>query len=316
MSYALPVAIKGDKKSLSPEARAAIQQLNGSAPWAFTLELLWAWGVVVGVIALAVWLDQWWMSLLAILVVATRQNVLGLLVHDQAHLLGYRGRFGDLLVNLFAAYPLLVLTVEGYAQVHLAHHRDYFGPTDPDYKRKCGPDWTFPMPAGKLARLFLSDALGLNVIRLMKGKAPMEDNPVFARRHAIPKWVRPLYFVLVAALLSWTGMWVVFLLYWLLPLLTVTQVIIRWGAICEHEYGAPKATVAESTPLIVLSWWERLLLPNLNFAMHPYHHYFPGVPFSRLPALHEIYEREGLIEENNVFHGYAAYLRFITRKLA
>ncbi|MCV2419350.1 fatty acid desaturase family protein [Paucibacter sp. DJ2R-2] len=312
----LPVAILGDKNSLSPNAREAIQKLNGAAPWAFTLELIWAWAVVIGFITLALHLNTWWMSLLTVLVVATRQNVLGLLVHDQAHLLGYRGRFGDLGVNLLAAYPLLVLTVEGYAQVHLAHHRDYFGPSDPDFKRKSGPDWTFPMPPGRLARLFLRDLLGINTIALMRGKKPAEANPVFARRNAVPKWLRPLFFLVLIGLLSWAGLWTAFLLYWLLPLLTVTQVIIRWGAICEHEYGAPKATVAESTPLIVLSWWERLLLPNLNFAMHPYHHYFPGVPFSRLPALHRIYEHDGLIEEKHVFRGYGSYLRFITRKPA
>ena len=63
----------------------------------------------------------------------------------------------------------------------------------------------------------------------------------------------------------------------------------------------------------LLSWWERLLLPNLNFAMHPYHHFFPGVSFSRLPKVHAIFEREGLIDERHVFRGYAAYLRYITR---
>ena len=27
------------------------------------------------------------------------------------------------------------------------------------------------------------------------------------------------------------------LLYWLVPLLTVTQVLVRWGALCEHKYN-------------------------------------------------------------------------------
>jgi fatty acid desaturase len=124
--------------------------------------------------------------------------------------------------------------------------------------------------------------------------------------------VRPLYFVLVAATLTLTGAWGLFLLYWVLPIVTLSQVIVRWGALCEHKYNLPGASVAESTPLIVLSWWERLLLPNLNFAMHPYHHYFPGVSFSLLPRIHEIYCREGLVNQENVFRGYSAYFRFIT----
>ena len=103
-----------------------------------------------------------------------------------------------------------------------------------------------------------------------------------------------------------------FLLFWLLPLLTVFQLIVRWGALCEHKYNLAGAGVAESTPLIVQRWWERLLLPNLNFAMHPYHHYFPGIAFSQLPRVHAIYEREGLIDQRHVFRGYGAYWRHIT----
>ena len=312
----LPAAVRGDRQSLPPAVRDEIQALNGARPLAFTAELAWAWAVIVGVVAWAVHMQAWWASLIAVVVVATRQNVLGLLVHDQAHLLGHRGRFGDLFVNLFVAYPLLVLTVEGYAQVHLAHHRDDFTSDDPDFLRKAGEDWSIPMPAARLARIALTDVLGLNVIKLVRGKKVAADNAAFARRHKVPRWVRPAWLLALLAVLTATSSWTLFLLYWLLPLLTVFQLIVRWGALCEHKYNLAGASVADSTPLIVLSWWERLLLPNLNFAMHPYHHFFPGIAFSQLPAVHAIYRREGLIDERHVFHGYLAYLRYITRPAA
>ena len=307
----LAPAVKGDKRVLSAAARSEIAALNGARPWAFTFQLLFAWGVMVGAVAWAVQLDTIWATVIAIIVVATRHIVLGLLVHDQAHLLGYRGKYGDLLVNVFAAYPLLVLTVEGYARVHLAHHRDYFTETDPDFVRKRGEEWSFPKTPLEIAKLFLADISGINTLKLIQGKKAELGDLAFARRHRIPAWVRPLYFVLLALTLTLTGAWGLFLLYWVLPIVTVSQVFVRWGAICEHKYNLPGASVAESTPLIVLSWWERLLLPNLNFAMHPYHHYFPGVAFSRLPRIHEIYSREGLVNDRNVFHGYRSYLRFI-----
>jgi len=217
-------------------------------------------------------------------------------------------------VNLFAAYPLLVLTVEGYAQVHLAHHREYFSENDPDFIRKSGEEWSFPKTRGEIAKLFLADALGINTLKLIRGKKQPRQGFVFARRYPIPIWVRPLYFVALAGALTWTGTWGIFLLYWVLPILTVFQVIVRWGAICEHKYNLPGASVPDSAPLILLSWWERLLLPNLNFAMHPYHHFFPGVAFGGLPKIHEIYCREGLVVHENLFLGYRAYMRFITKK--
>jgi len=311
----LAPALKGDKQSLSKEAAAEIAALNGARPLAFTLELVWAWAVVFAVVYWATHAGSMWVSLLAICVVTTRQNVLGLLVHDQSHSLGYRGRHGDLLVDLFAAYPLLVLTVAGYAQVHLAHHRSYFTDQDPDFLRKSGEDWSIPMSPARLARLFVTDACGINTLKLVRGKSRAGSDPALGRRrHPVPAWVRPTYYVALAVLLTWAHLWGAFLLYWVLPILTVFQLVVRWGALCEHKYNLPGASVAESTPLIVLRWWERLLLPNLNFAMHPYHHYFPGVAFSNLPRIHAIYEREGLVNQESVFRGYWQYLRFITNR--
>jgi fatty acid desaturase len=310
----LPPAVKGEKDTLSHAVAAEISQLNGARPLAFTFQLVGAWAVIVGIVLWATYVDAIWATVIAIIVVATRHNVLGLLVHEQAHLLGYKRKYGDLLVNLFAAYPLLILTVEGYAQVHLAHHRDYFSETDPDFLRKRGVEWSFPKTPRQTANLFLADILGINTLKLARGKTQSPQGFAFVRRYRVPAWVRPVYFVVLAGVLTWTEAWGIFLLYWVLPILTVSQLIVRWGAICEHKYNLPGGSVAESTPLILLGWWERLLLPNLNFAMHPYHHFFPGVSFSRLPKVHEIYCREGLINHENIFLGYAAYLKFITRR--
>ena len=308
-STPLPPSVKADRRALPADILSEISALNGAQPIAFTTTLLGAWLVIGCAVGGAMYLHSWWATAAAILIVATRQNVLGLLVHEQSHLLGYRGKYGDLIVNLFAAYPLLVLTVEDYAQVHLAHHRDYFSPDDPDYVRKSGEEWSFPKSRRALFRLFLTDLVGLNLVKLVHGKRSSRKNLAFARRYAIPVWVRPAYFLVIAALLTYVGGWTAFLLYWLLPLLTIMQLLVRWGAICEHKYNLPGASVAVSTPLILLSMWERLLLPNLNFAMHPYHHYFPGIAFTRLPRVHEIYCREGLVDHANTFHGYRAYLK-------
>ena len=65
--------------------------------------------MIVVAIAAAVHIGTAWAAAIAIFLVTTRHNLLGLLVHEQAHLLGLRGRFGDLIVNCLAAYPLLVL---------------------------------------------------------------------------------------------------------------------------------------------------------------------------------------------------------------
>jgi fatty acid desaturase len=307
----LPIAVRADKAGLPAGLLAELKGLKTRRPGRFFLEAAYCWAVVFGAIATAVHLDNWLVSTLAIFIVATRQNVLALLVHEQTHCTGMKAYPGDIVTNLIAGYPLLVLTVEGYAQVHLAHHGKYFTGDDPDHLRKSGEEWNYPMAPLKFLRILLGDILGLNVVKLIKGKKAASGGESFARRDDMPKWLRPTYYLGLAALLTATGTWGIFLLYWVLPLVTITQLIIRWGAVCEHQYNRPGASVQETSPLIVLKWWERLLLPNLNFTYHIYHHYFPGISFSQLPKVHAAFVKYGLVDDSAVFYGYWSYLRFL-----
>jgi fatty acid desaturase len=299
----------GDKDRLSEQAGARIRDLSGARPVAFLSQAVGAWGVIIAVIALAIRIDQIWMSVLAVVIVATRFNILALLVHEQVHFLGLRGRYGDSIVNAIAAYPLGI-TVGDYAGVHLSHHKYFFTEDDPDFLRKSGADWNFPMPPVHLAKLFLSDFLGLTFIKLVMSKR-LDGAHSFKRPHPTAKWVRPVYYLVAAALLTYMGTWLVFLIYWVLPLMTVFAAIVRLGAITEHIYDLPSATVVDASPLMLQKWWEKLLLPNLNFSLHPYHHYYPGVAYCNLPKVHEIFRREKLVNEENIFHGYWAFLKYL-----
>lgn len=309
----LPSMVKGGRGALSQEARNKIRGLMGPRPAAFLFQLIFAWIVIFGTIVIAEYLDAWWATIAAILIVATRQNVLALLVHEQAHHLGFASRWGDLFVNLTAAYPLMFITVQDYAQIHLAHHKYFFDEKDPDFQRKNGEEWAFPMPRSQLLGLFLRDILGFNVIKLYKGKRLKKDQTVvFKRKLAIPKWVHAAYLATALVVLVLTGTWDEFLIYWMIPLLTVFQVIVRWGALCEHKYNLANAALEDATPVITLRWWERLLLPNLNFHYHLYHHYFSNVAFCNLPKVHQIFRDEGLVQEQNVFRGYSGFFRALT----
>jgi fatty acid desaturase len=242
--------------------------------------------------------------------IATRQNVLALLVHEQGHKVGLNSRLGDFLTNAISAFWLL-LTVEGYRKIHLAHHIHYFTDDDPDYLRKQGEEWEFPQPVFLFVRTLLRDASGVNLFKFVRGKSAKRRPAEKRERDRAALAFRLAFYALLAVVLSLTGTWRLLLIYWVVPLLTVTQLIVRWGAICEHRYNLINPSLAESTPLIILSWWERLLLPNLNFNYHIYHHYFPYISGSNLPRVHAIFQREGLVIEDRVFHGYVDYLRYL-----
>lgn len=307
MTHLLPASVADNaKQRLSASDRQRIESLSGPRPLRWFAAAASAWCVIGLAMFVAVQMQSAWVSLLAILIIATRQNVLGLLIHDQSHLLALRGKWGDLVCNLITAYPLLLVTTEGYAQVHLAHHRHYFTDKDPDHVRKAGPDWTYPKSRAELAKLFLADLCGLSVIKFIHGKRG-NFGVTTERQMRIPKLVRIGYLLALAGVLTATGGWQVFLLYWLLPLLTVFQAIVRWGAVCEHTYNAPGEALEVTTPLIVLPWWQKLLLPNLNFHLHVYHHHWPNIAWCNLPAVHEIYLQAGLVK--HTYAGFDGYLK-------
>jgi fatty acid desaturase len=307
----LPSALLGDHRRLSPAARAEIHALIRPRPIRFLVQLALAWVTIAAVVWLALASGSLLVSAVAIVIVASRQLLLGFLIHEQVHDLALPRRGGDLVVNLCAAFPLLVITVEGYTQVHLAHHKHYFTPDDPDFVRKSGPDWAIPMTLGRLASLFLTDLLGLNLIRLIRGKRTNTYRPEFNRPKHPPTVIRVAFYLVAALVITALGGWPVVLVYWLLPLLTVTQALLRWVALCEHKYNLVDPEIAASSPIIVLRWWERLLLPNLNFTLHPYHHYFPGIPYADLPRVQSIFDREGLLDRARMFNGYGQYARFL-----
>ena len=304
----LPVAVRGGPGTLEENEIKSILALNGADAAGFYSTIAFTWLTIAAVITGAVYLDHWLASIAAIFLIATRQNVLGLLTHEQVHRSGANSKFGDLITNIFCAFPILI-TLQGYRHIHLTHHRKYFTDADPDYRRKQGKEFTFPQRPQEFLITVLKDIIGLNLIATVRGKAPSSasgENP-----EPVNRVLQIGFYATVAVLLSVTNTWYYFLLYWFIPIVTVVQVIVRWGAICEHRYNLIDPSMEESTPLIKPRLWEAILLPNLNFNLHIYHHWFPKVACRNLPKVHEIFERNGLVNQENVFNGYVDYLLFL-----
>ncbi len=312
--HRLPPAVLGGSSNLSRDARAQIQALSGARPRRFAVEICLNWLIIAGVIAVGVQANHWLVTILCVLVVATRQMVFGLLMHEQVHRLGARSKYADWIVNVVAVYPLFVTTVEDYAKVHLSHHKYFMTPKDPDFLRKSGHDWTFPASLKTVLQIVIRDVTGLNTIALIRGKTAPPSLGEFERKNPSPKWLRLLFFAAVAGALTLVHGWTLFLLYWVLPLLTATQLFVRWIAVIEHQYNQENATVQSVTPLIQLKWWQKILFPDFNFAMHVYHHEHPGVSFANLAKVHAIYQAEGLVDESAIFDGQGSYLRYLVKK--
>src|SRR5579863_2661247 len=185
-------ALRGDLRRI-PNGRNAL-----------SVFMVWFWVVVI--VGGAVWLGQWWSFLIAFVLMGPVYARFAILMHESAHkLLFTNRRLNDWVGAWLIAYPAWT-PVGLYRRVHFAHHREEFGPDEPDMAFYGG----YPCTRRKLRQRLTRDAVGIsgwkNFTKL-----------VGAVRY--PK-VRPVVFrILAVQVVLWAGSWALTGKVWLYPLL-------------------------------------------------------------------------------------------------
>lgn len=193
-----------------------LKRLSVLQPWRTALAIAIDWAVIVLAIAICEITDSWFAYLPAILVIAGRQHALAVLLHDFAHFRFVSNKaVSEWTADLFIAWPLLA-TLEGYRRNHLGHHRYLNTDRDPDWAIKLGSrEFTFPQEM-RFAVLNLAGYLvGVSTFRdFKKAYARMRADERMTPRYTA---LRLSFYVVVAAVLTLTGAWTGFLLYWAVP---------------------------------------------------------------------------------------------------
>lgn len=241
-------------------------------------------------IALAIWAQAWWSTLFAIVVVAARQHALLVLMHEAAH----KGLFANKRLNEWVGEAVLAwpffIEMHRYREKHMAHHRHLNTAEDPDWAFTHDPDgeaadWQFPMSRWRLARLLLSDLLGfgtLNLLGKMRRYSGVRSSSSKGRPVGrLARW-RVAFYVTLAGLLTISGGWISFAVYWVLPMLTVLKALLRLRLMAEH-YGMGRG---DDTRTVSTNGFGRFFLSPHHINFHVEHHHYPAVRFSQLPALH------------------------------
>jgi len=269
-------------------SKEELTELSAVNPLRACFHVAAEWALIAATIYLC---QRFWHPMLyvfAVVFIASRQHALLVLMHDGVHYRLLRNRrLNDWMSEALLAWPHLV-SARKYRKNHFGHHRHLNTAEDPDLMRRAGdPVWVFPQAVPTLARTLFRDAVGLNAPALLKLAASV------AKADAVPKWflaARYAFYAAVLGIVIYAGGLEVLVLYWIVPMFTCLVLIMRIRSIAEHhaiEIGEPQ-TAYPRTRTTDATWLERIFLAPKNVNYHIEHHFFPSVPFYRLPELHAI----------------------------
>ena len=246
---------------------------------------------------------------LAVLVIGTRQLGLFVLMHDGAHATLHRDRK----VNDWVAHWLCSASLREYRPYHLRHHRFVQQTEDPDLVLSA----PFPITGASLARKVVRDLTGQTFIKQRFGhithriKARAAGESVLAlfveeiakdRRFLIGNGLGFLLF-------SAAGWWWVWVLMWLLPMMTWLPLVSRVRNIAEHAL----VNQNEPDPLrqartTHATWLERILVAPYWVNYHCEHHMFTSVPCWNLARANRLLQRQRVTTRMEMERGYLSLL--------
>jgi fatty acid desaturase len=205
------------------------------------------------------------------------------------------------------AYPAFV-PLEAYRRGHFAHHKEEFGPNEPDLNLYNG----YPITRASLRRKLWRDARGSSGWKNLKGLLGALRS-AGARPVALRIFAAQVPLVVAAVLV---GRWWLYPLLWLAPWMTSWRVINRLRSIAEHGGMQHSKDRRQTTHHVRQSWLARFWIVPLNTGWHLAHHVDMGVPWRNLPRLHAELEAAGYVTPDLAYPSYRALWRTLSSRPA
>ena len=143
------------------------EQLRKIPSWRNAWSVLSVWLQAALILGLAVWWGNPAGYVVAFLLMGRTQAQLASLMHESAHrLLFANRRLNDFVGRWLLGYPAYTST-DAYRRVHMAHHRQEFGPDEPDIPLYAG----YPITRASFRRKLVRDATGQTGFKLFRAQA-------------------------------------------------------------------------------------------------------------------------------------------------
>jgi fatty acid desaturase len=185
----------------------------------------------------------------------------------------------------------------------MAHHREEFGPDEPDIPLYAN----YPISRASFRRKLRRDAIGRTGVRLLRDQLAGIKSPVAVVRRTLIK-ILAVQAVLIAGSIV-AGYWWAYPVFWLLPYLTVWRVINRLRSIAEHGGLMASDDRRVTTHSVTQHPLARFFLVPFNIGFHLAHHVDAGVPFRNLPKYHQLLVSSGYVNPGYEYPTYPAIWR-------
>src|SRR5690606_24509204 len=303
----LPDVLPTDRLTASgkpvPELRAQLRRIDDLRNVG---SVLLTWGQAALTIGAAIWIDHPLAWVAAFLLMGPAHARFAIISHEAAHkLLFTNKRWNDLVGRWLLSYPAFI-PFEAYRRSHFAHHREEFGPDEPDLNLYVG----YPITRASFFRKLRRDAIGISGWKNFRGLLL-----ALRSRTARPVALRILAAqLLILVPLTLIGRPELYLFLWFGPWMTVWRVLNRLRAIAEHGGMTASPDRRLTTHVVRQSLLARFVLVPFNTGWHLAHHVDMGIPWRRLPDLHAELVRAGWVTEGLEYPSYRALWRALSTR--
>lgn len=282
-----------------PELRTGLRRIDDVGN-ARTVAFAWLWPIAMVGLAL------WWGNPIGLIVAWVLMGPVyvrfAILMHEAAHkLLFTNKRLNDWVGTWLVAYPAWT-PIGLYRRAHFAHHREEFGPDEPDMAFYGG----YPCTERTLRRRLVRDAVGISGWKNFKAMLKALRSPV---ARPVVSSILGVQAALWAATWAATGRVWVYPVFWWLPWMTHWRVLNRLRSIAEHGGLEKSKDRRVTTHDVRQSWLARFWLVPYNTGWHLAHHVDMGIPWRNLPKYHEELVRAGYVTDALTYPSYRALWR-------
>jgi len=261
--------------------------------------VLGTWAQALGTIGAAVWIGHPLAYLAAFVLMGPAFARFAILGHEAAHKLLFTNKRWNDWVGAW---------IVAYRRGHFAHHKDEFGPNEPDMNLYNG----YPITAASFRRKLWRDARGTSGWKNLKGLlSALKSTP----SRSVALRILAMQVPLIAGAVV-VGRWWLYPLLWLGPWLTSWRVINRLRSIAEHGGMQRSKDRRQTTHHVRQTWLARFWIVPLNTGWHLAHHVDMGVPWRNLPRLHAELEAAGWVTPEITYPSYRALWRALRSRPA